>query len=62
MYCLLTYNHIAYIHKHDKCPVLYDRPLGYKRVDLPLHKVADPPFHVQRDVFSIYLSYLYISV
>ena len=24
-----------------------DRPLGYERVYLPLHKVANPPFHIQ---------------
>ena len=24
-------------------------PLGYKRVYLPLYKVADTPFHIQRD-------------
>ena len=26
------------------------RPLGYERVYLPLYKVADTPFHIQRDV------------
>ena len=26
------------------------RPLGYERVYLPLHKVADAPFHIQDDV------------
>ena len=25
------------------------RPLGYERVYLPLYKVADTPFHIQRD-------------
>ena len=25
------------------------RPLGYERVYLPLHKVADTPFHIQGD-------------
>ena len=25
------------------------RPLGYERVYLPLSKVADTPFHIQRD-------------
>ena len=28
------------------------RPLGYERVYLPLHKVADTPFHIQGDVLS----------
>ena len=25
------------------------RPFGYERVYLPLHKVADTPFHIQGD-------------
>ena len=25
------------------------RPLGYERVYLPLHEVADTPFHIQED-------------
>ena len=29
------------------------RPLGYERVDLPLCKVADPPFHIQGDGKSL---------
>ena len=29
--------------------VLIHRPLGYERVYLPLYKVADTPFHIQRD-------------
>ena len=36
-------------------------PLGYERVYLPLCKVADTPFHIQRDdicyikVFEVYI-------
>ena len=29
--------------------VMIFHPLGYERVDLPLHKVADTPFHIQGD-------------
>ena len=32
------------IHPHTDMPV--HRPLGYERVDLPLCKVADTPFHI----------------
>ena len=30
-------------------------PLGYERVYLPLHKVADTPLHIQRDDTSSFL-------
>ena len=30
------------------------RPLGYERVYLPLAKVADTPFHIQRDDMLIH--------
>ena len=32
------------------------RPLGYERVYLPLHKVADTPFHIQRDDISMHIN------
>ena len=36
------------------------RPLGYERVYLPLYKVADIPFHIQRDVlYSVHFLFSY---
>ena len=35
------------------------RPLGYERVYLPLHKVADTPFHIQGgDIFILVRKHL----
>ena len=36
------------------------RPLGYERVYLPLYKVADTPFHIQRDDIMLTLR-LYLN-
>ena len=31
------------------------RPFGYKRVYLPLHKVADTPFHIKGEELCVLL-------
>ena len=32
------------------------RPLGYKKVYLPLYKVADVPFHIQGAIYGLDLA------
>ena len=35
--------------KYKRALITSYRPLGYERVDLPLCRVADTPFHIQGD-------------
>ena len=46
---LLTNSHTK--NMYDRVLIILHRHLGYERVYLPLHKVADTPFHIQeRDI------------